>query len=69
MKSYGIPKKIIRVVEALYNNFESAVIDERDKTDWLKIKTGVKQECNISGFLICFKSRKGDDISIGVPEN
>ena len=51
MKSYGIPGKIIGVVKALYNNFECAVMDEGQTTEWFKIKTGVKQGCNMSGFL------------------
>lgn len=51
MKSYGIPVKIIRVVGALYINFECTVIDAGDTTDCFKIKDGVKQGCNMSGFL------------------
>ena len=51
MKSYGIPDKLIAVVKALYENFECAVIDDNTNTEWFPIKTGVKQGCNMSGFL------------------
>jgi len=33
------------------NDFECAVVDGQDTTDWFKIKTGVKQGCNMSGLL------------------
>ena len=51
MKAYGIPLKIVELVKALYNNFECAVIEESELTEWFKIETGVKQGCNLSGFL------------------
>ena len=37
------------MVKALYDDFESAVVDGQDTTEWFKIKTGVKQGCNMSG--------------------
>lgn len=51
MEMYGIPLKIIGIIKALYDNFECAVIDGNETTEWFKIKTGVKQGCNMSGFL------------------
>ena len=51
MQIYGIPNKIISIVQALYDNFECAVIEDNETTEWFKIKTGVKQGCNMSGFL------------------
>ena len=51
MRSYGIPSKIINTVKALYANFECAVVDGQDTTEWFKIKTGLKQGCNVSGLL------------------
>ena len=41
----------MELVKALYNNFECAVIEESELTEWFKIETGVKQGCNLSGFL------------------
>ena len=51
MRSYGIPSKIINMVKELYDDFECAVVDGQDTTEWFKIKTGVKQGCNMSGLL------------------
>ena len=51
MKAYGIPGKIITLVKALYDNFQCSVIEDGEVTEWFEIKTGVKQGCNMSGFL------------------
>jgi len=50
MRCYGIPSKIINMVKALYD-FECAVVDGQDTTEWFKIRTGVKQGCNMFGLL------------------
>ena len=49
--SYGIRSKMISTVEVLYNDFECAVMDEEDTTERLKIRTSVKQGCNLSVLL------------------
>ena len=51
MKAYGIPVKIIRVVQLLYQDGESAVLDGGQTSEWFKVETGVKQGCVMSGFL------------------
>ena len=51
MKHYGIPDKYIRLVQCLYDDSECAVITGSGTSEWLKIKSGVKQGCNMSGFL------------------
>ena len=51
MRSYGIPSKILNMVKAPHADFECAVGDGQDTTEWFKIKTGVKQGCNMSGSL------------------
>ena len=51
MRSYGIPSKIVSMVEALYDDFECAVVDGQNTTEWFKIRTGVKHGCNMSGLL------------------
>lgn len=50
-RSYGIPEKIVKMVKAVYNGSESAVIDGSGVYDWFENKTGVKQGCCTSGFL------------------
>ena len=51
MKSYGIPQKLISMIRAMYDNSECAVLDENGTTEWFTVKSGVKQGCNMSGFL------------------
>ena len=35
--SYGIPRKMVRVMVGIYGGFECAVIDECEISDWFKI--------------------------------
>ena len=51
MRHYGIPEKYIRLVKCMYDNSECAVINGSGITEWFKIKSGVKQGCNMSGSL------------------
>ena len=51
MMKYGIPEKIVRMVEIFYQDFQCAVVDQGETCEWFDIKTGVKQGCNMSGFL------------------
>ena len=39
------------MVKALYDDFACAVVDGQSTTEWFKIKTGVKQGCNMSALL------------------
>ena len=48
MKKYGIPQKLIQMVQSLYKDFQCAVIDENETTDFFTVKTGVKQGCSMS---------------------
>ena len=51
MKSYRIPSKLIRIIKAMYNESECAVQTGSGLTEWFQVKSGVKQGCNMSGFL------------------
>ena len=51
MESYGIPRKIIHMVQMLYEDSECAVLDEDEESEWFKFKTGVKQGDVMSGFI------------------
>ena len=51
IESYGIPCKIIHMVQMLYEDSEYAVLDEGEKSEWFKVKTGVKQGDAMSGFI------------------
>ena len=47
MGSYGIPPKLVRMVQAMYKGNKCV----GGKTGWFDIKSGVPQGCVISGFL------------------
>ena len=51
MRSHGIPGEMVRVIADIYEDFECAVIDGSETSDWFKIKSGVKQGRAMSGFL------------------
>jgi len=51
MRCYRIPPKIVRMVQVMYTNCTSAVVDGDGRTEWFEVKLGVKQGCNMSGFL------------------
>ena len=51
MRKYGVPENIIRIIRLFYDDFECAVEDQGEACAWFNIKTGVKQGCNMLGFL------------------
>ena len=50
-EKYWIPEKIIRIVRLFYEDFQCALDDQSKTGEWFNIKTGVKQGCNMSGFM------------------
>ena len=54
--SYGIPPKIVRLIQALYKDTKACVKIENNYTEWFEVKTGLRQGCNFStmGFNIGF---------------
>ena len=51
MKSYGIPRKLVKMVKAMHAGNQCAVVDSSGQTDWFTVASGVKQGCSRSGFL------------------
>ena len=51
MRCYGVPDKLIRMVQLLYEDTQCAVIDEGEESEWFSVKIGVKQGCSMSGFI------------------
>ena len=51
MRIYGIPGKMVRAIGTIYGGFDCAVV-EGNMIKWFMIKSGVKQGCMISGFLL-----------------
>ena len=50
-ESYGIPLKIIHMVQMLYEDSECAVLNDGKESELFKVKTGVKQGDVMSGFI------------------
>ena len=51
MSIYGISEELISLTKAMYNNFECAVVEEGETTEWFQVQSGVKQGCTMSGFV------------------
>lgn len=49
-RSYGIPRKVVRVITGIHEGFKCAAIENGETSDWFNIKSGVKQWCVMSGF-------------------
>ena len=49
MSMYRIPEELKTFVKSMYINFKCAVM-EGEKTEWFRVKSGVKQRCVMSGF-------------------
>ena len=69
LSKYGIPEKIIRIVRVFYEDYECAVEDQGEICSWFRIKTGVKQGCNMSGFLFLIVMDWIMNRSVGQGEN
>ena len=50
----GFHQKLIEMVKATYDGNQCSVRDDTGLTGWFDVKSGVKQGCNISGFLFLF---------------
>ncbi|KAL9968248.1 hypothetical protein ACROYT_G026600 [Oculina patagonica] len=51
LRLYGVPHKIIRMIQALYRDFTCSVLHEGNLTPWFAVETGVKQGCMMSPLL------------------
>ena len=51
LRHYGIPPKIVTLIQKMYDGTNCKVLHEGRLTDSFKIKTGVRQRCLLSPFL------------------
>ncbi|XP_060064977.1 uncharacterized protein LOC132545315 [Ylistrum balloti] len=51
MRKYRVSDKIVSIVRLFYEDFQCAVENQGETGEWFNIKTGVKQQCNMSGFI------------------
>ena len=52
LKEFGIPKKLISLIKACYNNNKSCVKVGKNKTYCFDVESGLKQGCKLSNSLI-----------------
>ena len=63
MKSYGMPDKLIRMVQLMYKYTECVVTDEEEESERFNVKTWVKQGCVVLN-LVMRKTTKDKDTGI-----
>ena len=51
LRSYGVPLKIVSLIETFYNHFECSVIISNTSSEWFTVKSGVRQGCILSPIL------------------
>ena len=51
LRSYGVPLKIVSLIETFYNHFECSVILSNTSSEWFTVKSGVRQGCILSPIL------------------
>ena len=51
VRRYGVSTKLVRLMQAIYCDTQSAVRVEGELTDWFKINTGLRQGCLLSPML------------------
>ena len=52
MKRYRVPTKVINLVKMFYTDVKCSVVTGGGLSDWFNVKSGVKQGCSMSGFLL-----------------
>ena len=71
MATYGIPGKLIRIIQEMYKSSEICVINNGIQSEWTKVISGVKQGCSMSGFLFllvlgCLMRQNVDNKNSGI---
>ena len=51
LRSYGVPLKIVSLIETFYSHFECSVILSNRSSEWFPLKSGVRQGCILSPIL------------------
>ena len=52
MTRYRVPTKVINLVKMFYTDVKCSVVTGGGLSDWFNVKSGVKQGCSMSGFLL-----------------
>ena len=51
LRNYGIPEKLVTLLEDIHSKTLSAVRVDGELTEWFQVTVGVRQECNLSPYL------------------
>ena len=51
VRSYGVPPKLVTLIELFYQHFECSVIVNGNLSEWFPVQSGVRQGCIISPML------------------
>ena len=51
LRAYGLPSKIITLIQAFYKNYECCVLHNGQQSDWFSVTSGVRQGCILSPLL------------------
>jgi len=51
LRSYGLPQKIVTLIQLFYQQFECSIINNNTLTDWFSVDSGVRQGCILSPIL------------------
>ena len=51
LRSYGVPLKLVSLVETFYNHFKCNVMLSNSSSEWFPVKSGVRQGCILSPIL------------------
>ena len=49
--SYGVPPKIVTLMELFYQQFKCSVIVDRNLSEWFRVESSVRQGCDIPPIL------------------
>ena len=48
LQEYGIPRKIIKIIKILYDEFKCKISHEGKLSDFMEVRNGVRQGCILS---------------------
>ena len=51
LRSYGLPQKIVTLIQLFYQQFECSIINNNTLIDWFSVDSGVRQGCILSPIL------------------
>ena len=61
LRYYGVPEEVTNMIKNLYEGLTCIVVHGNQLTDAFPVKTGVRQGCFLSPFLISYGNRLGHE--------